>query len=41
MPDGILIHEDAVLKYINQVPHTDHCVWLPICLKAYLDETND
>ncbi|MBD1262836.1 NdvB protein [Maribacter polysiphoniae] len=41
MPDGILIHEDAELKYINQVPHTDHCVWLPICLKAYLDETND
>jgi cellobionic acid phosphorylase len=29
------------LKYINQVPHTDHCVWLPICLSTYLDETND
>lgn len=41
MPDGILIEENAELKYINQVPHTDHCVWLPICLKAYLDETND
>ncbi len=41
MPDGILIDENAELKYINQVPHTDHCVWLPICLKAYLDETND
>ncbi|BFP39247.1 NdvB protein [Flavobacteriaceae bacterium GF1] len=41
MPDGILIHPDAELKYINQVPHTDHSVWLPICLKAYLDETND
>ncbi|WP_350285449.1 glycosyl hydrolase family 65 protein [uncultured Croceitalea sp.] len=41
MPDGILIHPEAQLKYINQVPHTDHCVWLPICLKAYLDETND
>jgi cellobionic acid phosphorylase len=41
MPDGILIDEHAELKYINQVPHTDHCVWLPICLKAYLDETND
>lgn len=41
MPDGILIHEDAELKYINQVPHSDHCVWLPICIKAYLDETND
>lgn len=41
MPDGILIKEGAELKYINQVPHTDHCVWLPICLKAYLDETND
>lgn len=41
MPDGILIHEKAELKYINQVPHTDHCVWVPICLKAYLDETGD
>jgi cellobionic acid phosphorylase len=41
MPDGILLHEDAELKYINQVPHTDHCVWLPICLQAYLDETGD
>lgn len=41
MPDGILLAEGAELKYINQVPHTDHCVWLPVCLKAYLDETND
>jgi len=41
MPDGIVLFEGAELKYINQVPHTDHCVWLPICLKAYLDETND
>ncbi len=41
MPDGILLVEGAELKYINQVPHTDHCVWLPVCLKAYLDETGD
>ncbi|WMJ87189.1 GH36-type glycosyl hydrolase domain-containing protein [Anaerocolumna sp. MB42-C2] len=41
MPDGILLHEDAELKYINQVPHTDHCVWLPICIGAYLEETGD
>ncbi|WP_347330460.1 GH36-type glycosyl hydrolase domain-containing protein [Marinimicrobium locisalis] len=41
MPDGILLHEEAELKYINQVPHTDHCVWLPVCLRAYLDETDD
>lgn len=41
MPDGIILHEGGELKYINQVPHTDHCVWLPICLKVYLDETND
>jgi len=41
MPDGILLAEGAELKYINRVPHTDHCVWLPVCLKAYLDETND
>ena len=41
MPDGILLVEGAQLKYINQVPHTDHCVWLPVCLQAYLDETGD
>ncbi|SES95014.1 amylo-alpha-1,6-glucosidase [Paenibacillus sp. NFR01] len=41
MPDGIILHEEAELKYINQVPHTDHSVWLPICLSTYLDETND
>lgn len=41
MPDGILLTAGAELKYINQVPHTDHCVWLPICIKAYLDETAD
>jgi len=41
MPDGILLHEHAELKYINQVPHADHCVWLPICLAVYLNETGD
>jgi cellobionic acid phosphorylase len=41
MPDGILLAEGAELKFINQVPHTDHCVWLPVSLKAYLDETAD
>ena len=41
LPDGILLSAKAELKYINQVPHTDHCVWLPVCLQAYLDETND
>lgn len=41
MPDGILLHERAELKYINQVPHTDHCIWLPVCLRAYLNETAD
>ncbi len=41
MPDGIILHKDAELKYINQVPHTDHCVWLPVCLSTYLDETDD
>lgn len=41
MPDGILLHKDAELKYINQVPHTDQCIWLPVCLNAYLAETND
>jgi cellobionic acid phosphorylase len=41
MPDGILLAAGAQLKYINQVPHADHCVWLPVCLQAYLDETAD
>ena len=41
MPDGILLNENAELKYINLIPHADHSVWLPICLKSYLDETND
>lgn len=41
MPDGILLHKDAQLKYINQVPHSDHCVWLPVTLRAYLAENAD
>jgi len=41
MPDGILLREDAELKYINQVPHTDHACWLPLVLQAWLDETGD
>ncbi|SMF03260.1 cellobionic acid phosphorylase [Alteromonadaceae bacterium Bs31] len=41
MPDGILLNKEAELKYINQIPHTDHSVWLPVCLSAYLNETND
>lgn len=41
MPDGVLLAEGAELKYINQVPHTDHCVWLPVALEAYLAETGD
>ena len=41
LPDGIRLTADAELKYINQVPHSDHCVWLPLSLQAYLDETGD
>ncbi|KAI0453841.1 Six-hairpin glycosidase-like protein [Xylaria acuta] len=41
MPDGILLADGAELKYINQIPHTDHCVWLPVVLEAYLSETAD
>lgn len=41
MPEGVLLHEKAQLKYINQVPHADHGVWLPICLSVYLNETDD
>lgn len=41
LPDGIRLLPDVELKYINRIPHTDHCVWLPIALQAYLNETND
>ncbi|MBY5992857.1 GH36-type glycosyl hydrolase domain-containing protein [Ferrimonas balearica] len=41
MPDGIRLSAEAQLKYINQVPHTDHGIWLPLALKAYLDESDD
>lgn len=41
MPDGVLLSDTAELKYINQVPHMDHCVWLPIAICSYLDETAD
>lgn len=41
MPEGVLLHQDAELKYINQVPHADHGVWLPLCLSVYLNETAD
>jgi len=41
MPDGILLHQQAELKYINLVPHSDHGIWLTLCLQCYLDETND
>lgn len=41
LPDGIRLFEGTELKYINQVPHTDHGIWLPVCLQAYLDETGD
>lgn len=41
MPDGVLLYPGAELKYINQIPHTDHCVWISLCIDAYLNETND
>lgn len=41
MPDGILLHPDAELKYINQIPHSDHNVWLFVFLDAYLQQTGD
>lgn len=41
MPDGILLSDQAALKYINLVPHSDHCIWLTICLESYLNTTND
>ena len=41
MPDGILLHPDATLKYINQIPHSDHNVWILVFLAAYLRETAD
>ncbi|WP_448553416.1 GH36-type glycosyl hydrolase domain-containing protein [Thalassotalea montiporae] len=41
MPDGILLHSMATLKYINQVPHSDHNVWLIWFVEVYLSETDD
>lgn len=41
LPEGIRLRDDSELKYINQVPHTDHAVWLPVFLQAYVDETGD
>mgnify|MGYP001806083416 FL=1 len=41
LPDGILLHPDAELKYINQIPHADHALWLPICLAVWLQESGD
>ncbi|KXJ88847.1 glycoside hydrolase family 94 protein [Microdochium bolleyi] len=41
MPDGIILVEGAELKYINTVPHTDHCVWVPVAVEAYVVETGD
>ncbi len=41
LPEGIRLSDDSELKYINQVPHTDHAVWLPVFLQAYVDETGD
>ena len=41
MPDGILLNPQAELKYINRIPHSDHCAWLPIAIASYLDETGD
>jgi cellobionic acid phosphorylase len=41
LPEGIRLATGTELKYINQVPHTDHCVWLPVFLEAWLDETGD
>lgn len=41
LPDGILLDKNATLKYINQIPHTDHNVWLVITLVSYLTETGE
>lgn len=41
LPEGVKLREMEELKYINQIPHTDHCVWLPIVLQSYFDETGD
>jgi cellobionic acid phosphorylase len=41
LPEGIVLSNGGTLKYINQIPHTDHCVWLPVSLEAYLDETGN
>lgn len=41
MPDGILLSPDAELNYINQIPHSDHNVWLFVFIDTYLNHGND
>ncbi len=41
MPEGILLIEGTELKYINRVPHRDHCIWTALALAVYLNETAD
>lgn len=41
MPDGILLEGATELTYINRIPHTDHGIWVVLCLQAYLNESGD
>lgn len=41
LPDGIKLREGIELTYINRIPHTDHCLWLPVCIEPWLAETGD
>ena len=41
MPDGILLEGATELTYINRIPHTDHGIWVILCLQAYLNESGD
>lgn len=41
MPDGILLDGATELTYINRIPHTDHGIWVILCLHAYLNESGD
>ncbi len=41
MLDGILLREDAQLKFTNQIPHRDPSIWWAYAIETYINETND
>lgn len=41
VPDGIKLIPDAVFNFINNVPHSDHGVWMTFALDVLLSEAKD